>query len=362
MFYGHVLQSLTEVGNESAWGEMRFIYSFHMPLFFVLAGFFFQPAAHCLHRAQQLAWRRLLPVAFFGLLLLPLWSVGLVRHGQPWWPNIEPYAASYLSGMPRLDWVTWFLVCLFLCELMALAALPRLKRLGARLLFSAACLWGGVLICDHISPWAESVGLHLHANFLHEAIVALGFYTVGVIIFPYAQRLSRDTLGASIVFMLALVAVLATYRGNHPGAHFAVMMAGRTHGDVLHFAFTALAGTTAVLAVSMMFARQGWLRAIGRNSLPLLGLDGAFFHFFNPMLATLRPPADAAGAVVLYSLAVSVVSLLACLPAVILLNRYVPQLVGQSQRSGPWLPSFEAYLKRRSERDAAGSATPPPRV
>jgi predicted PurR-regulated permease PerM len=64
----------------------------------------------------------------------------------------------------------------------------------------------------------------------------------------------------------------------------------------------------------------------------------------------------------LYSLAVSVVSLLVCVPAVMLLNRFVPQLVGQSQRSGPWLPSFEAYLQRRSARDAVNGASPPPRA
>ncbi|MEO8152085.1 MAG: acyltransferase family protein [Rhizobacter sp.] len=360
MFYGHVVQSLTEVGNENAWTELRFIYSFHMPLFFVLAGFFFRPAERYFQRAQQLAWRRLLPVAFFGLLLVPLWSVGLVRHGVPWWHGIEPYAEGYLRGMPQLNWMTWFLVCLFLCELMALACLPRFKSLGSRLLFATACLWGGVLLCDHISPWAETVGLHLHASFLHEAIVALGFYTAGQALFPCVQRLSRHPAGAALMFVLALGVVLVTYRSNHPGGHFAVMMAGKTHGDVLYFVCTALAGSAAVLALGMLLASQHWLGAIGRNSLPLLGLDGAFFHFFNPQIAALRPPADAPGSVIVYSVAVSVVSLLACIPVVILMNRFVPQLVGQSQRSGPWLPSFEAYLKRRDSLAASATPNPPP--
>ena len=196
---------------------------------------------------------------------------------------------------------------------------------------------------------------------LHEAIVALGFYTVGQALLPYAQRLSRNAWGASLVFVLALAVVLVTYRGNHPGGHFAVMMAGKMHGDVLHFAGTALAGTAAVLALGMMLAGQQWLGAIGRNSLPLLGLDGAFYHFFNPQIAAMRPPADAPGAVIVYSVAVSVMSLLACVPIVILLNRFVPQLVGQSQRSGPWLPSFEGYLKRREQQSTAtGAPTPPP--
>src|SRR4051812_19851447 len=73
MFYGHVVQ-LSFRGNHAAEEQMRLIYSFHMPVFFVMAGFFFRPARDLGLRVRQLAARRLVPVMFFALAFLPLWT------------------------------------------------------------------------------------------------------------------------------------------------------------------------------------------------------------------------------------------------------------------------------------------------
>ena len=73
VFYGHVLQKAFPPENASAADQFRLIYSFHMPLFFVLAGFFFTPSSDIPERLRRLALRRLVPVLFFGALLLPLW-------------------------------------------------------------------------------------------------------------------------------------------------------------------------------------------------------------------------------------------------------------------------------------------------
>ncbi|MEP7155368.1 MAG: acyltransferase family protein [Betaproteobacteria bacterium] len=344
MFHGHVVQTLAATGNASALVEERLIYSFHMPMFFVIAGFFFRPSPSFWYRLQQLAWRRLAPVLFFGLLLIPLWLVGPIRHGLPLWHEVSPLLAGYMYGMPKLDWVTWFLVCLFICEAMALACLPRIKSLAGRLLFGAACLLGGAALCDHIAAWGAVAGLELHATFIHEAIVALGFYSIGYATFPYLVRLDKSRVAAAGVAILCGVVVLDTFQLNHPYANFAVMMAAKSHGNTLFFAGTALAGAIFILVIGMLVSKLEWLAVIGRNTLPLLGLNGAFFHFFNPMLITQFPPGDAPAAVALFAFAVTVISLLVCAPMVYLLNQYVPQLIGKSQVSGPWLPSLERQL------------------
>ena len=58
MFYGHVVQ-LAFPGNGAAKEQTRFMILFHMPVFFVMAGFFFRPARDLGIRIRQLAARRL---------------------------------------------------------------------------------------------------------------------------------------------------------------------------------------------------------------------------------------------------------------------------------------------------------------
>jgi hypothetical protein len=69
--------------------------------------------------------------------------------------------------------------------------------------------------------------------------------------------------------------------------------------------------------------------------LPLLGLNGLFFHYLNPKLARVWHAPRGAVMVVGGTFVVSAVSLLICVPVVRLMNRYVPQLVGRPARSRP---------------------------
>lgn len=330
MFYGHVVQSRAG-DNASAVDQLRLIYAFHMPLFFVLAGLFFHPVAALLPRLRTLARLRLVPVLFFGLLLLPLWSLSAVKHHFAWWYYAQPLGAAYLRGMPELNWVTWFLVCMFVCEAMALVVLPRLRHVAARLAFAAACIAGGVFLCNHgdaLGGWVAQVS---RIWFVREAIVALGFYTIGQVLRPFLQQLATHRGMALLVTLACTSALLATYRLNHPHDAQAVMMAAAQHGDALGFAFSALAGTLAVTGLAMLLPATRVAAWIGRNSLPLMGLNGVFFHFFNPKLAEAIALADTLPAVTAYAAAISAVSLLACVPLVALLNRFVPQFIGKAR-------------------------------
>lgn len=346
MFYGHVIQSRASAGNLAAVDQLRLIYSFHMPLFFVLAGFFFRPAAQLGQRVRQLALQRLVPVVFFGLLLLPVWAAFAVRHDLPWSYYVRPLGLAYLRGRPELDWVTWFLVCMFVCELMALWCLPRLKSVAAQLLFAAACLWGGVLLCNHGDAFEGWLGAVSSVWFVREAIVALGFYTIGHALYPLAIALSsRRWVGLGLI-VACVAGVMSTYRLNHPHEALAVMMAAAEHGDVVDFVFTALAGTLGMVSVSQLLPQVRWVGWVGRNALPLLGLNGVMFHFLNHKLAEIWPLADRPLDVTLYVLVITSVSLLACVPLVKLMNRYVPQLVGQVHVSGPWFPALDGGAGR----------------
>jgi fucose 4-O-acetylase-like acetyltransferase len=357
MFYGHVLQLGYPPQNASAADQMRLIYSFDMPLFFTVAGFFFRPGDDVVTRLRQLAARRLVPVAFFGLLLLPLWLFGELRAHLPVGHDaLFVVAAEYLRGRPYLDWVTWFLVCLFVCESLAMIFLRRVTGTIPLVLIGFACIFGGVYFSNASLLPSDGLAYVLGRTwFLSEAIVALGLYSIGRAVYPYARRLGDHPAVAGALFVGAAAIVLATYR-HKPRAGMMVTLAARRHGDALRFTLTALAGTAAGLSLGVLFSGIGWLQALGRNTLCLLGLNGFFFHYVDPNLLRLWHVPDSGAMVLLYSLAVTIPSLLVCLPVVRFLNRYLPQLVGKSGVDGPWLPAIEPRTRdrRRDEPLSAG--------
>ena len=119
------------------------IYSFHMPLFFILSGFVaigilrLETRQDILRYAADRAKRLLVPYAVMSLLYLPL-KVFMSRY------SIKPYEISsawriLIGDSPNT--VVWFLFILFFCSVLA-AAIVRPANL--RLVLSGAFLVSGV--------------------------------------------------------------------------------------------------------------------------------------------------------------------------------------------------------------------------
>jgi fucose 4-O-acetylase-like acetyltransferase len=300
-----------------------------MPMFFMMAGFFFRPPRDWPAQVGALVTRRLVPVVFFGLLLVPLWSAGPLRHGLSAWHEIEPLVEGYLRGHPDLNWVTWFLVCLFVSECLALLILPRLRSFPAQLLGGLAVIWAGVVICNHVGTVAAWLGVGEHTWFAYEAIVALGFYMVGHALFPALKQLATRWRAAGVVSLLALALTVASYPLNSLSPQLTVMMSSDRQGDPLPFMLTALSGSVGVMALAMVLQRVAILGWLGRMSMVYLGLSGVFFHFINAPLMLRWPPPEAAVPLTLYVLLVTVLSLLIATPVAVLLMRWVPQWLGK---------------------------------
>ena len=130
VYYGHIIEKFYRVGSEVAFTQLKFIFSFHMPLFFIIAGFFYRqrnPSKSI--EIKRSIYTRLVPVLFWGIVALPLWP--LYRYlilGYVDIPIFSEKVLPYLKGQPELNQITWFLVCLFTVEIIALVTLPKIKR------------------------------------------------------------------------------------------------------------------------------------------------------------------------------------------------------------------------------------------
>lgn len=114
--YAHSIQYM---GVEDYWTNpvFQFIYSFHMPLFFVISGFFFTSAL-------QLGWKDFLKKK--GVTLLLPCFVWAFIYGGIQFTGWEEYVQKLVNP---LQWPFWFLKGLFLVQLIIYVC----SRMSARI-------------------------------------------------------------------------------------------------------------------------------------------------------------------------------------------------------------------------------------
>ncbi|MBX6362204.1 MAG: acyltransferase family protein [Acidobacterium ailaaui] len=122
----------------------RFIYTFHMPLFFFLSGF--------LHRAQpsygvyakRKAIHLLLPYVAFMLLLCPLAYISALHHPEKW----GALTKTFLWGGGQMEGrygVLWFFTCLYITQQIANYLLVRFRQ-GVMIMAGLVSLAGAYLV------------------------------------------------------------------------------------------------------------------------------------------------------------------------------------------------------------------------
>jgi acyltransferase len=243
-----------------------------------------------------------------------------------------------LLGFPLFNVPLWFLAALIVVELVHYAVGRFLNSSPKIILVAVLCYIGGYYLTLHVQLLPGPTYW-----LIPEVPVSYAFYLVGVLmrresVFVSGQPRWRFLVGAGI----CLLAVVLTFDLNQgPFRLFqAVVIVALGHGNVFLFPLTALAGSLCLLLLARSIGANRFLLFLGENVLILFCLNGVFYHFFNGpfadwFLATF--PAHWA-AVTSATFGFTILSLAACLPAIWLLKRYFPQLVGKPTVAGPVLP------------------------
>jgi glycerol transport system permease protein len=121
-----------------------------------------------------------------------------------------------------------------------------------------------------------------------------------------------------------------------------------SHGHILLFPLTAIAGCALILLIAGMTRAQKTILWLGQNTLILMCLNGIFYHYINPPTAkwVLENLPNSALSIFAVGLIMTVASLALCMPFILLFNILVPQLVGKPKLKGlllrhlhfKWLP------------------------
>ena len=351
VFYGHFIEEFMLLKNPAAAGQYKFIYSFHMVLFVVLAGYVAKEQV--VERRfgdflKHLFSSRLLPFIFFTAVMMipPIFFDGKFFGLEL--PSVEGYLKGLQStvfGIASFCVPSWFLLLIVGLELVDYAGFRFLRKSNARILGAAVLFYlAGYLLNLKLDLFNPLKGRIVGWNylFIHEAITLYGFYLIGR--YLGRQRVPAQRISAKITAPIAVIAlfiVFFTYDLNKGPFSFnvydAVVILFSSHGHILLFPLTALAGCALILCLASLSPSHKTLVWMGQNCLILMCLNGIFYHYINPGLAKwLLGHFSGSGLMVFGSgIIITTISLALCLPAVYLFDRYVPQLVGKPKRRGP---------------------------
>lgn len=352
VYYGHFIERIMLLKNPAAASQYKFIYSFHMLLFFVLAGYVAKESDIEFGFGKYLKHRfisRLLPFLFFTaiFMILPVFFSGDFFNLKL--PSVQGYISGLIStafGIPMFCVPSWFILMIFSVEIVHYGAFRFLKSnskilIGA-VIFYVMGYWFN-LKCDIFNPMkGRTVGWNY--LFIHEAITMYAFYLLGL--YLRRKKFFMEKVSPKIVvpgLIISFLIVLFTYKLNNGPFNFnyfnSVVIIFSSHGNFFWFPITAITGSFFVLFLAKITPSQKTIVWLGQNTLILMCLNGIFYHFFNPRVAKWVVDNLSGSAFAIFGVGclMTVASLVFCIPLVYVFKKFVPQLVGKPKMEGPLL-------------------------
>src|SRR4030043_1161983 len=356
VFYGHFIERIMMLKNPAAATQYKFIYSFHMMLFFLLAGYVVQESYTEFSFGKYLKHRfisRLLPFLFFTaiFMVLPVFFSG--DFFQLKLPSVQGYIGGLIAtafGMPMFCIPSWFILMIFSVELVQYGAFRFLKSSNLKILIGAVFFYvAGYWLNLQLDLVNLMKGRLIGWNyvFIHEAITMYAFYLLGI--YLRRKKFLMDQVSPKIVIsgvIITFLIVLFTYNLNNGPFNLnyynSVVIMFSSHGSFIWFPITAVVGSFFILFLAKITPSQKTILLIGQNALLLMCLNGISYHYINFRVAkwVVTNLSGSFLTILGVGCVMTVASLAVCIPLIYLFNKFVPQLVGKPKIDGPIFKNF----------------------
>lgn len=265
------------------------IYSFHMPVFFFISGFFDKGMGFSLALLKRAAKQLIIPYFFFSICAFSICWVSPYLHPEIYHHSsiVESWIKAFIGMFLMEDQVRsyaympmgalWFLVALF----------------WVRVFFAIGCsLWRGnrYWLLPFALLWFVIFWYRLPFFSLDSACLALPLYIMGSLCRRYhlLQHIGSG-LSGGVLALLCIVYVLyvSVYNG-------CVSMDGCDYGhSIVMFYVNAVVGSLACIAVFMLLdIRFRYLGTIGASTITILGTHtyfGKIGYVIGVMLLSISP-------------------------------------------------------------------------
>lgn len=324
--YGHTIQEGL---------SCRYVYSFHVPLFFLLQGVVFR-----ITRANQKPFRQylkskvytlLIPYACFSVVstaVIFLASMVITVPGLDIFSSLTELCIRLIGGDCEANSPLWFLPCSFVMAVMAYGIINLVNKQEN----SIVRIWVLTVIAI-----VCGVALYVTEKFtkvkflpwkLDAAVFMFPFFIVGYMSVEYGWidrllKLRGSLKAVAAVFLLGIGAVLGLMNGE---ANYL----GNYYGNIPVTYLAAFATCIGIFFLSMLIPDIKMLTYVGRNTLAIL-----LMHKFPVLLFQIAVPFTAAWIdqqSILVSIVVTLTSIALCCAAEWIIRRICPMVIGKRKR------------------------------
>lgn len=272
-------------------GLVRYIFSFHMPIFFIISGmtFSFNKEFHPVKYLKKKAIGLLVPYFSLNILVSGLWYLnGAIRGSNKTTLDLIKgiFISNVDSGFTMGSNTTWFITCLFLTDIYFFA----LKRLCKRDSILTAVVIGGAMAFYAAGGVKEKGGGIWHWQVVFTAAV---FYLAGYLFMKHIKEIQKAVVShVPAVLLLAGLLLLLGYRFSEWNGR--VSMVNDSYKNIGLFYAAAFATSFAIILLVMLLSEMpAFLRLmrpitfVGRNTLtyiafhvPIIKLVRWYFNDF----------------------------------------------------------------------------------
>ena len=307
---GHVVSSDT--------ATKRIIYSFHMPLFFLLSGMLLKVRTEYnkgtwIQLIIKKAKRLLIPFILWGLIYssFSLKHTVLILYGT----RETLIAAESLTSL-------WFLPVMFLAYLFCEGVLPagwlKNKWMGIVMSIVAFAVIG--FLCPHYPVYGDPWGFDI-------AFIAAAFMLIGMLIRACLDKLSNIKYQiVALIISTALFIIIVRFSGSSVGY---VLMANAEYGNILVFFLCALVGSSMILALSCLIAGKytRWLQPVGQKTLGIFLVHKPIVELGRSIVVRMGFSFDHP----IFIMIITAVALSASYIIVTIIQMIIPEIVGLKQ-------------------------------
>lgn len=320
-FVGIVLVVFAHVPTEDV-AVRSAIYAFHIPLFFMLSGYFADTktssfGAYAMKNVKAL----LVPYLFFQIITLPIFFVLCYRHDPAAMVKsvvgIVTYSDTAVSLMPNVP--MWFVPTLFVVRM--------LFWVNGKTGYSLPMLMVHVIVATAaylVLAHSEVQGIEvLHVSSI---LMVYPFFIFGFMCRRYGVMewiVSRKKAWQVVMGCLSMVVCMVLHYFNTGFEHRMDTCGAVYHNSYVSTVCSAVLGSLSVMIMGNVMPRNGVVLRYGQNTLTVLCLHIPLFHSIN----LLKPSGMAIDNVL--ALVYTGVIMAVLYPVILLLDRYCPTLIGK---------------------------------
>ena len=262
----------------------NYIFTFHMPLFFLLSGLFFN-ANQIRNVVTRKAKSLILPYVSFSILGL------IMTIAIPSWRNnysLKGFIYDIYMGSPDYINVSsiWFLMCLFVTMLlMALILKIQSKKIQYIVLALLVLLGVGFAYIHEKIPYLPGRRLPFDIDV---AMISVLFFGIGY----YFKNSINKISSCNNFILIGIFACLSFALWGVVCINGRVNLHGLTFNNILLYVTGAILGSLMLMALSVIVSRVNMLEKmfawIGRNTISILGLQAIYVRLFVLLINAIK--------------------------------------------------------------------------